>query len=462
MAEIQLLKGKYSLSFDHSWEGLYLSKNAELNEETAKLHIRLGRLYDIFSMNDEVFYHFNEALGISKDIYFENEEDVDQLIASYMNLAVKERKLENYKIALKHLDSCLVNETVVENKQVEMPFIDAERGYIMLRLGVLNEAERLLHSASKNTDNKPVHYRTNISMYLGELKTATNELDSAAFYYNKGLRLIRAKNYRSDLMPDILRKLSQVYNKKQQYVRAYNYLEQSRKVADSMLQLRNITNGELFEIKDGYLKSLSQKNEQLAEQELLIAENELVQFRLKIILGLTVFLIVALSVVYRMRLKLKRTLLDKKETELQAKVKEEQSKAQIESKSKELTSYALQLIDKEKDIDELLQVLKEESPSSYKAMSYKYTKGSKDLWDSFNLRFTEVNSQFYEKLKDQHPDLSVTERKHCALIKLNFGTKEMARILNIEPHSVHISRSRIRKKIGLDRSAKLENYIANL
>ncbi|WP_282134005.1 tetratricopeptide repeat protein [Seonamhaeicola maritimus] len=462
MSEMRLVRGKYSLAFDHTWEGLYLANKSKNNIQRAKSHIRLARLYDMFSMDNEVYSHLSDALEISKDIYFENEEAVEQLIASYMNLAVKERKSGNYEVALLYLDSCLVNERVVERNQVEMPFINAERGYIMLQLGALEKADNFLHVSHKFTEEKDVTYRTNINMYLGELKLKQKDPDSAIYYYNEGLNLIKTKKYRSDLMPDILRRLSEVYKTKQKTYRAYNYLEQSQKVADSMLQLRNMTNGELFEIKDSYLKSISQKNEQLAEQKLVIAENEQIQFRLKIILAFAVLLVVVISIIYRMRSKLKRTLMAKRETEMESQLKEEQNKAKIESKSKELTSYALQLIDKEKDIDELLDVLKNESPASYKSLNYKYKKGAKDLWDSFNLRFTEVNDQFYTQLKVKHPDLSITERKHCALIKLKFGTKEMARILNIEPHSVHISRSRIRKKIGLQRSDRLEDYIANI
>ncbi|TYA74154.1 hypothetical protein [Seonamhaeicola marinus] len=460
MSEMRMQRGKYSLAFDHAWEGLYLANKSQKGEEMARTHIQLARLYDMFSMDDEVYSHLREALKIAKELYFQDNEKVGPLISSYMNLAVKERKSGNFKVALKHLDSCLVNEKVIERKQVEMPFMDAERGYIMLKLGNYEESSKYLHSSNKHTLNKAVDYKTNIAMYLGELKDALNQSDSALFYYKRSLNYINRKNYRADLKPEVLYKLSEIYYKKKQSIKAYNYLEQSHKAADSMQQLRNKTNGELFEIKDSYLQSIYEKNEQLAKRDLVIAQNEQVQFRLKAILAFVVLLIAVILVIYRMRIKLKRTLMDKRESELQSKLKEEQINAKIESKSKELTSYALQLIDKEKDIEELLDVLKKESPQSYKALSYKYTKGSKDLWDTFNLRFTEVNSKFYEKLKTKHPDLSVTERKHCALIKLNFGTKEMARILNIEPHSVHISRSRIRKKIGLERAEKLENYIS--
>ncbi len=460
MADIQFQKSKYSLSFDHTWEALYLAKRANKKIATAIMHIKLAKLYDVFSMNNEVFYHLKKSLKIAKDIYFENEKEVGPLIGSYMNLAVKERNSGNYSVALKYLDSCLVNETVIENKQVEMPFIDAERGYIMLKLGNYKESDKFLQLSDKYARTKEVDYRTNLSLYLGELKVKQKQEDSAIYYFKRGLNLVNTKDYRPDLKPKLLYNLSELYFKKRNTIKAYRYLDESRIAADSMLQLKNQTNGELFEIKDGYLKSIYKKNEQLARQELEIAENKQVQFKLKIIVVMALLLLVILSIVYKMRLKLKRTLIEKKETELQAKLQEEQTNAKIEVKSKELTSYALQLIDKEKDIEELLEVLKNEAPKSFKSLSYKYTKGSKDLWDTFNLRFTEVNSMFYERLKEKHPDLSVTERKHCALIKLNFGTKEMAKILNIEPHSVHISRSRIRKKLGLVRSDKLENYIS--
>lgn len=461
MSELKFERGNYSLSFDHAWEGLYFSNRAQKRYWKPDLHVLLAKLYNIFNMDEEVYFHLREGLSIAKDIYFRNEDAIKPLISCYMNLAVKERESGNFKTALKYLDSCLVNDKVIENKQVDMPFIDAERGYLMLKLEDYNEARNYLYPSYKRALSLPVAYKTNIAMYLGELKEALNEPDSAIYYYSRSLNYIDRRNFRPDLKPEVLSRLSRLFYENRKFMRSRNYLEQSRKAGDSLLQLKNKTNGELFEIKDSYLQSLYEKNEQLAQKESVIAENKEVQFRLKMFLAFAVLSVIVISVIYRMRIKLKRTLLAKQEAEHQAKLKEEQTKAEIEGKSKELTSYALRLIDKEKDIDELLDVLKNESPSNYKAMSYKYKKGSQDLWDSFNLRFTEVNDQFYTQLKAKHPDLSATERKHCALIKLKFGTKEMARILNIATHSVHISRSRIRKKIGLERSESLEDYIAS-
>ena len=82
------------------------------------------------------------------------------------------------------------------------------------------------------------------------------------------------------------------------------------------------------------------------------------------------------------------------------------------------------------------------------------------MWNDFNRRFIEINNQFYAKLRQKHPDLTATELKHCALIKLNLDNLEMSKILNISLQSVHTSRYRIRKKLNLLQEENLSNYIA--
>lgn len=462
MADIQSKKGKYSLSFDLLWEAQYISQIFNNKKQQAAVQIQLGRLYDNFNMVKQVLFHYNNALKVAKEIYFENDSDLDNLIASYMNLSVRHRKSGEYDLALSFLDSCFVNDWVIQNNSNEMPFIDAERGYIMLKLGQYEKAYEYLIKAIQNTWDKNVTYLPNINMYMGEYYRAINQPDSSIMYYTRSLNLIRNRNIRTDLEADVLYQLSEVYSSIGKIHRAYSYIDQSKFVADSIMRLKNETNSELFKIKNTYLESISEKNELLETQSIVIAQNKQIQLRLKIILSLVVLLGGGLFIVIRTRMKLKRTLLEKTESELKSSLLEEKAKSELELKSKELTSYALQLIDKDTAIDELLEALKKESKSSYKILNNKLKKGSKDLWDEFNLRFTEVNSAFYDRLKMKHPALTVTEQKHCALIKLRFSTKDMARILNIEIHSVHMSRSRIRRKMKLERAENLENYIADL
>ncbi|CAM4398611.1 helix-turn-helix domain-containing protein [Zobellia nedashkovskayae] len=462
MAEIEKRKGKFSKSFDHLWQAKYLSDQAHNKAQKVQIRISLARLYDEFNMNEQSVFYLTEALEISKKLYAQDSTQIDNLISSYMYMAVRQRKMGNHQEALQYLDSCFVTPSVALEKSIEMPFWDAEKGKIMQELHQYKKANTFLHLSRNNTLGKKASYRPNISLYLGDLKKDLGQKDSALFFYNESLALSQDQGFRNDLETEVLRKISEVYSANGDTKLAYDYLVKSTNTADQVLHNKNQTNSELFQIKDSYLKSISEKNAQLEQKTRTIEKSNTIQFRLKIILFLLVLLGLVLGVVFQMRLKLKKTLLHKKEAELKTKFIEERSNNEIELKSKELTSYAIQLIDKDTAIDELLNLLKTEFSPHYKSLFSKYKKGSKDLWNEFNLQFTQVNSAFYDKLKELHPKLSSTEQKHCALIKLNLSTKEMARILNIEPHSVHVSRSRIRKKMGLKRSENLESYIADI
>ena len=45
------------------------------------------------------------------------------------------------------------------------------------------------------------------------------------------------------------------------------------------------------------------------------------------------------------------------------------------------------------------------------------------LWQEFSLRFKEINSEFYDKLLTKYPDLTQSELKLCAYLRLNMTTK---------------------------------------
>lgn len=465
MSDIQKRDGKYSLSFDHLWEALFLAQESENVTIETQVHRRIADLYDIYNMDNSSLFHRQQSLIAAKKALAKDKQNDEYIISSYMNLAVRQRKQGNYQMALNYLDSCVFYKNKTGSKSAPLPFLDAEKGYIMIKLGDTDAAHKFLHRSIKAVKNSTPIYKGNIYIHMGDLKMALSETDSAVYYYKQGAKLLIPHNkfYKSyERSSNVLLKLAEIYNTQHKTSLAYKLLYQSKMIRDSLIQIQHSTNSELFEIKNSYLKNMKKKDEFIEQQQEELKQNKQIQLRLKIILALAILLGGASFWIIRMRLRLKKTVLEKNNTELKSKLTEERIKSEVELKSKELTSYALQMIDKDTAIDELLEVLKNESPSAYKPLKIRYKSGSKDLWDDFNRRFTEVNSAFYDRLNTRHPDLSPTERKHCALIKLNFTPKEAAQILNITHHSVHISRSRIRKKIGLERSENLGEYIAGL
>jgi len=83
-------------------------------------------------------------------------------------------------------------------------------------------------------------------------------------------------------------------------------------------------------------------------------------------------------------------------------------------------------------------------------------------WEHFQNRFEELNQGFYTRIKGIHPDMSPAETRLIALIKLGFSSKEIASLTQNSPESIHVSRSRLRKKLGLGQNANLSTYLDQL
>jgi DNA-binding CsgD family transcriptional regulator len=80
-------------------------------------------------------------------------------------------------------------------------------------------------------------------------------------------------------------------------------------------------------------------------------------------------------------------------------------------------------------------------------------------WESLKIHFDAVYDGFYDNLLKEHPSLSETELRHCMFIKLHLQTKEISRILLIDPRSVQTARYRIKKKMELNEETDLRNYL---
>mgnify|MGYP000256471635 CR=1 FL=1 len=138
----------------------------------------------------------------------------------------------------------------------------------------------------------------------------------------------------------------------------------------------------------------------------------------------------------------------------------------VELKNKELAAFALKLIEKENFIEALREKLSkgngEIKRQELENLVYSAVSSSKESWSEFEARFVSVNTSFYQNLKAKFPKLTQGDLKLCALVKLNFSSKEMARLTGISIDSMHTTRSRLRKKLNLAKGSNLKEFIANI
>ena len=83
-------------------------------------------------------------------------------------------------------------------------------------------------------------------------------------------------------------------------------------------------------------------------------------------------------------------------------------------------------------------------------------------WERYLFSFTTIHPQFKELLNNNYPNLSATEVKICILLKSGVTTKKIAQILNSTADSINTQRSRIRRKMNLEKSQNLNQFLLKL
>ena len=82
-------------------------------------------------------------------------------------------------------------------------------------------------------------------------------------------------------------------------------------------------------------------------------------------------------------------------------------------------------------------------------------------WEQFAVHFDSVHTNYLKNLKTKYPDLTASELKLCAYLRLSLSTKEIAQLMNISIRGVETSRYRLRKKMNLSNEANLFDALLN-
>ncbi|MDW7692457.1 hypothetical protein R9C00_13025 [Flammeovirgaceae bacterium SG7u.111] len=451
LAQIERYRGDYDLAFDRLWDALLIAEKQQLDNQLITIYRGLGILYDIYEKDSLALQHLYTSLSLSKELAIDKPYTKHQVVSSYFSIATFWRDRKNYEEALVYLDSC----TIIFDPPRILPYILADRGFCNLQLENLAEAEKLLFRAQHHLVNMNAPYVVANLSFIGDLKKEQFQYDSALVYYNKSLQLMDERNVHLEFKPDLLEKISEIYTIKGECLKAVSSMKESKKSFEQLFSTSSKSSQRLFEIKNKYKAEITENQKLIERQESLIEQKNEELFRLFLLFGLTLIIFISVYLLYYQRNKIKKL-------SLVGELDRAKNKAVLEIKSKELTSYAIKMIEMEDAVNAILDVVKKSHPENYQLLKKKYAKGTNNSWEEFNRRFVEVNNDFYSTLCKKHPNLSSTELKHCALIKLNLNSHEMAKILNISLQSVHTSRYRIRKKMGLPSNSSLTIYIGSI
>lgn len=145
--------------------------------------------------------------------------------------------------------------------------------------------------------------------------------------------------------------------------------------------------------------------------------------------------------------------------------------AEVAAKNQELASATMHLVQKAQMTATLqtgLQALRESvAPAERKQVDKLLSvlgasSRLDDNWEQFTQQFDQVHVEFHKRLLEQFPDLTKNDLKLCTYLRMNLSSKEIASLTFVTVRAVEVSRSRLRKRLGLDPSDNLLQFIQSL
>ncbi|RJE72496.1 hypothetical protein BGP76_00510 [Reichenbachiella sp. MSK19-1] len=466
LSDLYAHNGNFSASYDGYWEALTLADALDNQMAKASIESGLGWLYILYQRDELAILNFNKSLQIRKEHIEKTGDSQEGLISGYYPLASLYRKRGQYNLAKTYLDSCSFIKVNDPTQPFGSAFITAELGYIRFLEGKPNEALKILLPINAHLTQYHHYYLVMYHYFLAQCYQSLHQYGLADEYYLSAISAgIKHKSH-ADLLPDVYETYSDFLFETGDPSKAYEMLKKAKEQTERQFGSRSENNKFLLEIKDEFRIAKEKQLQQLQEQKIKQFEQEDKIWRLKsyILYGTIGFMVILIFLIYRFfrsKYKAKKRLLDEKRT-----LERQKSREVLEVKNKELTASALQVIQREETLEELKKQLNEQKENPDKNKLNKLAKSinttTSNDWKEFEARFISVNKRFYKNLQNQYPNLSQSDKKICALIKLNFSSKDMAKLLGISVESVHTTRYRLRKKMNLDRSDNLEEMIAGI
>ena len=512
-----------AISYLEKAKPIYRNRKGRRFEEQFVINCnKYGIIYTMQNNFVKAIEYYHKAILITEKLateYPEDKSSYDYDLASiYANIGSIYYHQKNYEQAIKSwrkTKNYFINDTLSEN----LPLILENLGIVYLDAGKSDSSlyyhqQALKYARQQNNEKLITICYTN----LGEFYTVKGLYNLAMDYYSKSIELktklndnyglvnvylsLAKLNYKMNQYEECIKNaknvinigteskylkelreanklLSDCYAIKGDYKSGLDYFRTYKSLNDSIFNLES--NEKFMEISTKY-------ETQKKENELkLMMQNEISEKKIEhiLILSLVFAILLFTTIIYLLYLKRKKeravllfkNRLNEKENKLikteleKSKLVEKELNTQIDYKSKQLTTHALHMMQKNEILsgimqmsNELLQLPENEIKQKIRSLRQQLKRNLKteNDWEIFKLQFEEVNKSFFDNLLLISPELNSYDLRHSALIKLNLNIKESASILNLSPHSVKSARYRLKKKLKLGPKDDLNEFIRQI
>lgn len=440
------LENKYDLAFTLRTLGWlyydigYFDKALKYHTETLNIHEKIGDKQRIaYSYNSIGLIHerkedcnlaltfFKKSLALKKE--FNNK---DRIAETMKNIGICYCKINNLELALDYLNSALELAVEIDDKQNKVNILN-ELAIVNLKQENFNSAKILLEESKliieTLSDNKELRLENN--RIMSDYYLAKGDYNEALDYYKK-----------------YAEGSSEIFSS-----------NKSEKLAEMWLLYE-------AERRESEIKFLEQQRRLEAQKR----RTMLIGSILLIIIGLLI--IISLwnnmkkkKAIYQQGLKLSKEKLKTQTLERQ------NLEHMLEFRKTELTNLALFISQRTSIYKDLtisfknlkfndINQLKKDINELIKEYTFKFD-FNEDI-KRFHSNIETLQSDFLFRLKQKYPKLTNKDTQLAVQVKLKLSSKEIANINNISVNSVEIGRHRLRKKLELDKSDNLVEFLEKI
>ncbi|SEB39791.1 hypothetical protein SAMN04489761_0446 [Tenacibaculum sp. MAR_2009_124] len=260
-----------------------------------------------------------------------------------------------------------------------------------------------------------------------------------------------------------------------------DYVSATENLKKSILSWRELNNENKISINKYYERELSLEKEIRIEKEIIISDQRkilFISFAAIILLFGFIFMLIFFfrrnkkknEQIVTLNNELNELIVNLKDTNLVLEDRKKEIESLLKLNEQSLFSRILKISTYNDTIGKISDDIDVHMDSSPSASGYLMTVRKKlkalisedELWKDFKIQFEKIRPEFFNRLKEVAPNLSVNDLKHCTYIVSNLKSKEVAQLINVSPRSVETTRYRIKKKLGLEKEESLYDLLTDL
>jgi len=406
-----------------------------INSNIIKVLDGLGLNEEAISLGKKVSAS-NDASGVRKSTLYGN------IANNYMNMSIDTARI--------YFDSAFM---CAQNRHEEAKIIYS-LGLCERNSGNNAGAKRLFEKCLAEYSSSLNHELTSLILVeKGRTHYMLHEYDSALLYINKGVASAHEYGFTS-IELDGRACICDILGDKKDYRRLAECQKAYYSLKDSINELNNADGVAYMMLENQFKEMESQK----AHDEQV---NNLKRSRLVYLIIIVTIALISATAILSLMLSRKRVMLKNKELNEKALADE------LEKQNREMVQQTLVQQQRQEMVSDIVGKLKEMNDDNETSTDdIKNMIGTLEDYsnlsspEDFEYYFTKTHPDFFKNLSSDYPNLSATELKLCAYIKLNLSVKDIANICNIAPSSVHQARYRLKKNMRLENADEIYEAIA--